>query len=369
MHTEAVLLHDWLTGFRGGERVLESFCELYPAAPIYTLVHAKGSTSPTIEKHPIHTSFLNEWPGAVKRYRSFLPFMPKAAERLAIKETPRVVLSSSHCVIKGVPKPAGSVHVSYVHSPMRYMYDQYDHYFGPQVSWPVRMGAKWFRPYLVGWDRRSNKNVDLMIANSRFVQKRIETFYGIHSEVVHPFVDLEDFADVAANPRLKHDEYIMVTAFAPNKRVDLAIEAFNEMEKPLVIIGSGQQDESLRKMAGPTIAFLGNVDRGTVVERLARARALIFPGVEDFGITPLEALASRTPVIAFKAGGVLETLTQEDSIFFEEPNTKSLIDAVKRFEADDLRPNPVRLQRFSRDRFKKEISIWIERALVEIART
>lgn len=363
MHTEAVLLHDWLTGFRGGERVLESFCEIYPEAPIYTLLHVPGSTSPTIEKHRIHTSFLNSWPGAEKSYRKFLPFMPKAAQRLKIAERPRVVLSSSHCVIKGVPTPAGSVHISYVHSPMRYMYDQYDHYFGPQASWPIRVGARLFRNYLVNWDKGSNANVDLMIANSRFVQKRIETYYGIRSEVVYPFVDLSDFTEVSQNPAAKDDFYVMVTAFAPNKRVDLAIQAFNEMAKPLVIIGSGQLDTELRKIAGPTIKFLGNVRRELVVQNLARARALIFPGVEDFGITPLESLAARTPVIAFKAGGVLETLTPEDSVFFGELTTKSLISAVRQFEVSSLRPDVDRLQVYSRDRFKEEMSEWIERAV------
>lgn len=362
MRTETILLHDWLTGFRGGERVLEAFCELYPEAPIYSLLHVKGSTSPTIEKHQVHTSFLNSWPGAEKNYRKFLPFMPLAADQLKIRESAEVVLSSSHCVIKGVKKPAESVHVSYVHSPMRYMYDQYDHYFGPHASLANRLGARLCRNYLVNWDRASNKNVDLMIANSRFVQARIRKYYGIDSEVVHPFVDLKDFAEVATNPRQKQDQYVMVTAFAPNKRVDLAIAAFNEMKKPLVIIGGGQLDEELRAMAGPTIQFLGNVDRATVVETLAKSRALIFPGVEDFGITPLEALAAGTPVVALKVGGVLETLTEGDSVFFDELTVKSLTDAVRKFESLELQPDFARLKAFSKERFKAEITGWVEEA-------
>ena len=358
--TDVVLLHDWLTGFRGGERVLEAFCELYPKAPLYTLLNIPGSSSPMIEDRKIVTSFINNWPGVEKNYRKFLPFFPKAAEGLKITENPSVVLSSSHCVIKGVRKPKGSVHVSYVHSPMRYMYDQYDHYFGPHASLPVRIGAKVFRNYLTKWDQSSNSNVDLMIANSKFVRDRIQKYYGIKSEVVYPFVELADFGEAQKNPRAKGENYVMVTAFAPNKRVDLAIEAFNEMKKPLVIIGGGQLDAELKAMAGQTIKFLGNVDRQTVIETLTSARALIFPGVEDFGITPLEALAAGTPVIAFKAGGVLETLTAEDSVFFDELTTSSLRSAVEKFEKLNLKPNFARLEQFSRERFQKEITQWIE---------
>ncbi|RYZ77748.1 MAG: glycosyltransferase family 4 protein [Proteobacteria bacterium] len=356
MSSKKVLLaHDWLAGFRGGERVLESFCELYPEAPIYTLLHAKGSTSPLIESKTIHTSFLNSIPGIASHYRKFLPFMPLAAENLKLEEAD-VVLSSSHCVIKGAPKPPGSRHVSYVHSPMRYMYDQYDNYFGPTTSLAMRTGGRFFRNYLVNWDKRSNRNVDLMIANSNFVRDRIRKFYGSDAEVIYPFVELADFTSAQSTRLSKQDYFVMVTAFAPNKRVDLAIRAFNEMKLPLKIIGGGQLNSELRQMAGPTIEFLGNVSRLEVIETLAAARALIFPGVEDFGITPLEALASGTPVIAFKAGGVLETLTEEDTVFFDEPSVESLKEALRRFETTALKPSWDRLQKFSRPRFLEEIS-------------
>ncbi len=360
---KTVLLHDWLTGFRGGERVLEAFCEIFPEADIHTLIYVPGSTSKTIERHKIHTSFLNSWPGVEKHYRKFLPLFPKAAEGLKIEADVDVVLSSCHCVIKGVPKPAGAVHVSYIHSPMRYMYDQYDAYFGREVaSLPIRLGAALFRDYLVNWDKRSNENVDFMIANSKFVRERIRRYYERDAEVIYPFVDFGDFADVQKNPRSKKDYFVMVTAFAPNKRVDLAIEAFNELKLPLKIIGSGQLEKQLRAKAGPTIEFLGSVPRKTVVETLAESRALIFPGVEDFGITPLEALAAGTPIIAYKAGGVLETLSEENTVFFEEASPKSLANAVRIFEKEGREVRNPSLERYSRKRFQAEIKDFVEHA-------
>lgn len=362
MLTNVVLLHDWLTGFRGGERVLESFCDVFPSAPIYTLVHVKDSTSPTIESRKIHTSFLNGFPNVEKNYRKFLPLMPAAADRLKIEGPADVILSSSHCVIKGVRKPPGSVHVSYVHSPMRYMYDQYNQYFGPQASLPIRLGAKMFRNYLTNWDKGSNRNVDLMIANSHFVKERIRKYYGFESEVVHPFVELSDFEAVQKNPPVKQDYYVMVTAFAPNKRVDLAVEAFNKNKRRLIIIGGGQLEKELRMMAGPNIEFAGSLSRAGVIDTLSKARALVFPGVEDFGIVPLEALAAGTPVIAYRAGGVLETLTETDSVFFEEPSVSALNAAIEESEKKSFNIDRKRLETFSKKRFQSDILYWVEQA-------
>lgn len=366
MRSKTVLLHDWLTGFRGGERVLEALCELYPDAPIYTLLHAPGSTSQSLESKVIHTSFLQALPGITENYRKLLPVMPLAAERLKIcDEDVSLVLSSSHCVIKGVRKPPGAVHLSYIHSPMRYMYDQYDTYFGPQAGLAMRLGGRVFRNYLVNWDRRSNEGVDVMVANSAFVRERIRRYYDRDAEIVHPFVELDDFkSQLGDRSTSKGEDFVMVTAFAPNKRVDMAIEAFNRLRLPLAIIGSGQQERELRSLAGPTVRFLGNVDRREVIETLARGRALIFPGVEDFGITPLEALAAGTPVIAYRAGGVLETLREdEDTVFFDQATAESLMDAVTRFQSTNLKPRRERLEAFSRPRFLREMSQLIDAAL------
>jgi glycosyltransferase involved in cell wall biosynthesis len=351
-----VLLHDWLTGFRGGERVLEALCELYPEAPIYTLIHRKGSTSHVIESRKIVTSFLNRIPGIYKNYRKFLPFMPLAASMMKITHEADVIISSSHCVIKGVRKPKGSKHISYIHSPMRYIYDQFENYFG-KASWPIKIAAHILRPYLQWWDRRSNLNVDILIANSGFIKKRIQTYYHLESDIIYPFVDLKDFREIQNNPTQKENFYLMVTAFAPNKRVDLAIEAFNDLGWELRIIGGGSEEEvsGLKQKAKPNIKFLGQVPREEVVSQMSKAKAFIFPGVEDFGITPLESLAAGTPVIAFKAGGVLETLNDDVAIFFNEPTKESLMGALKLERSFDRQILIQRAEDFSKEQFCKKI--------------
>jgi len=329
---KVVLLHDWLTGHRGGERVLEAFCEMFPDAPLYTLIHVPGCSTPLIENRKIVTSWINNFPDIKDGYRKYLPLFPLAADSLKITEQADLVISSSHCVIKGVKKPFGAKHLSYVHSPMRYIYDQFDNYFGKESPWWQTLGAKAFRPYLQTWDKISNDNVDMMIANSGFVQDRIHKFYEKNAAIVHPFVDLKDFEAVQKNPPAKEDFYLMVTAFAPNKKVGLAIEAFNRLGYNLKIIGSGQQAVYLKGQARNNIRFLGNLSREKVIDLMAQAKGFIFPGVEDFGITPLESLAAGTPVIAFKEGGVLETLNDDVCEFFTTSTVEALIQAIKKFE-------------------------------------
>lgn len=362
---KVALLHDWLTGFRGGERVLEALCEIFPQAEIYTLINKPGATSATIEKHRIHTSFLNRIPGVHSQYRKFLPLFPQAAESLKIAPDTDLVLSSCHCVIKGVPKPPKSVHISYIHSPMRYLYDQYDVYFGKGAPFLQRQLMPLFRGKLTRWDLQSNGNVDRMIANSSFVRDRIRKYYQTEAEVIHPFVDLQDFRGGQAKAPTKEDFYLMVTAFAPNKRTDLAIQAFNKNGRKLKIIGSGQQEKWLREMAGSNIEFVGNASRQEVMNHLSAARGFVFPGVEDFGITPLEALASGTPVIAFRAGGVLETLDDQTAVFFSEASPESLNEALTEFERRSFRSTDLYAQaeKFSKEHFQSQISRFVETAL------
>lgn len=355
---KVVILHDWLTGYRGGERVLEAICELYPEAPIYTLLHKKGSTPPFLESRKIITSWLDKIPGIYENYRYFLPLMPLAVNSLKIDPDVELIISSSHCVIKGVKKPEGAKHISYIHSPMRYMYDQFDNYFG-NSNLLVKLAAHCLKPYLRTWDYLSNQNVDLLVANSNFVKSRIETFYGRKARVVFPFVDLKDFEDIHKDPPEKCDFFIMVTAFAPNKRVDLAIKTFNKSDKELRIIGSGSKEEvnSLRSIAGDNIKFLGSLSRAEVINQLSRARGLIFPGIEDFGIVPLEALASGTPVVAFKAGGILDTLDHECAVFFEAATETDLAIALEQLERQNYSAKELQQKatRFSKEAFQNSI--------------
>lgn len=355
---KVVILHDWLTGFRGGERVLEALCEMFPDAPIYTLIHDKGSVPPSIEDRVIVTSFLDKIPGIYKNYRKFLPLMPLAADSMKITHECDLIISSSHCVIKGIKKPKGAKHLCYIHSPMRYIYDQFENYFG-NASLPIKIVAHLIRPYLAYWDKKSNKNVDLFLPNSHFVEKRIFKYYGekTPTKVVYPFVDLDDFRSIQKEPPKKEDFYLMVTAFAPNKRVDLAIEAFNELGLTLKIIGGGSSQEiaGLKKIANENIHFLGRLSRQEVIEHYARAKAFIFPGVEDFGITPLEANASGTPLIAYAHGGVLETQTDLTATFFTKDNKNSLIEAIKEHQNKNLEDLKSRAEDFSKEIFVKQI--------------
>ncbi len=359
---KVVLLHDWLTGFRGGERVLEVFCEMFPDAPLYTLIYNPGSTTPLIENRKITASFVNKLPGKDEGYRKYLPLFPLAAQSLKIIEEADLVISSSHCVIKGVKKPKHAKHLCYIHSPMRYIYDQFDNYFGAEAPLIQRIGGRIFRSYLTNWDIASNKNVDLMVPNSNFVKERVTKFYGIDSTVVHPFVELKDFE--GEDPR-KEDFYLMVTAFAPNKKVGVAIEAFNQLGKKLKIIGGGQQEEYLKSIAGPSIEFLGKLSRTEVVSHMKRAKGFVFPGVEDFGITPLESLAAGTPVIAYKIGGVLETLNDQVAEFVTDCSKDGLVQAIKHFESKsfDTEVLKARARDFSREQFKVKIMTLINQLM------
>ncbi|MBF0365981.1 MAG: glycosyltransferase [Oligoflexia bacterium] len=365
---KVVILHDWLTGLRGGERVLESICQLFPEAPLYTLIYNPNSTTHTIENRKIVVSFLTKLPNVHRYYRKLLPLFPLVAQSMKIPLDTDLIISSSHCVIKGIPRPATGkcLHLSYIHSPMRYIYDQFDNYFGPHSGAGLleRLGGKLLRGFFQRWDIKSNQHVDLLVANSEFVRQRIKKFYSREALVANPFVEIKDFQQVQLNQPKKENYFLMVTAFAPNKRVDLAVATFIQQKVPLKIVGSGQQDKMLRDLAKghSHIQFLGNLPRQQIISLLARARALIFPGIEDFGIVPLEALAAGTPVIAFKSGGVLETLTDDVAVFFEEATSDSLAKAIAQFaklEAigffSDRNKMFSRAKDFSPERFKSNI--------------
>ncbi|HMJ14984.1 MAG TPA: glycosyltransferase [Polyangiaceae bacterium] len=357
------LVHDWLTGMRGGEYVFEAMAALFPNPELFTLLYVPGTVSERLAGLKRHTSVLQRVPSASKRYRHFLPFMPRLIEKFDLRGFD-LVISSSHCVAKGVRKEPGSVHVSYVHAPMRYMWFRFEDYFGPGRASPaVRLAAHAVRPYLQHWDRSvsSRERVDAIVANSRFIAQQVEKAYDRQAEVVHPFADLSRFT----RPRTPGDKYLMVGAFAPNKRTDLAIEAFNRLKLPLVIVGQGQDENRLRRMAGPSIEFTGPLPNSAIDTLYSSCKAFIFPGLEDFGITPLEAMASGLPVIGYGEGGATETVVDGKSgILFRPQTVDGLIDAIRRFERTqfDEREVRARAKKFTRTEFQRRFAGVVRRA-------
>lgn len=360
-----VLVHDWLTGMRGGEKCLEVFCQHWPDAPLYTVLHRRGSVCATIEQHAIHTSRLNWLPGVQRYYRYLLPLLPLAAGWKA--PDCDLVLSSSHCVAKSVQPPPGVPHVCYCFTPMRYAWHMQTSYFGDRKKSLKARALNLVLAALRQWDRATAQRVTHFVAISQTVQQRIRQCYGRESAVIYPPVNT-DFYQPASVPR--EDYYLIVSAFAPYKRVDLAIEACNQLQKQLVIIGQGQTEKKLRAIAGPTIHFLGWQGNDSIRDHMRRCRALLFPGEEDFGIVPVEAMACGTPVIAYGRGGATETVVppecavQPTGLWFEEQTTSSLIQAMMRFEALAGNFDPAALrqqaQRFNQQRFADEIRTFVE---------
>jgi glycosyltransferase involved in cell wall biosynthesis len=362
------LVHDWLTGMRGGEKCLEILCDLFPEADLYTLLYHKKKLSKAIERMKINTSYIQHLPRALKYYRYYLPLFPTAIETFNLKGYDLVV-STSHCVAKGVLTPPDTLHVCYCFTPMRYIWDMQFEYFKISTEQLRSFIVSFFSSYLRLWDEASNRRVNSFVAISKHVQKRIQKFYGRESEVIYPPVDCDFFS-----PSLKASDeesyYLMVTAMVPYKRVDLAIQAFNLSKKPLRIIGEGQEMKALRKMAKKNIEFLGWQSDEKVREFYRGCRAFIFPGEEDFGISPVEAQACGKPVIAYGRGGILETVIpypRENctGVFFDRPEAESLFRAVDLFERNIGRFDPEVIRRnalrFHKSGFKDELRSFIEK--------
>ncbi len=358
------LVHDWLTGMRGGEKCLEVFCEMYPEAPIYTLVHRPGSVSAAIESHPIHTSFLQRAPRGTTKYQHYLPLYPAAIERFDLRGYD-LVLSSSHAAAKGVVIHPGTVHVCYCHTPMRYVWLLYEHYFGGgryrfPISWMLPPMASWLR----SWDVITSLRVDQFVANSHNVAGRILRYYAREASVVHPWVDLEAFR---FDPDLAREEYLMViSALVPYKRVDLAIDAARLLGKRLLVVGSGVERKRLERRAHGAVEFLGWLEFDALHRLLQRAQALLFPGEEDFGIVPLEAMACGTPVVAYGAGGILETVQPgRTGVFFDEQTPEAMAAAIEKLCQAGLDPaeSRQRAESFSRGSFRMRIEEEVAMAL------
>ena len=363
---KVALVHDWLIGMRGGEKVLEVLCELYPNAPIYTLFFDSKGLSPTILKHKIVPSNLNKLPYVLKYYRMLLPLYPSAIESFNLTDYD-LVISTSHCVAKGVITAGDSTHISYTHTPMRYIWDMYHHYFESYGKIKKLLMNK-FIHYLRIWDVTASSRVDHFIANSDFVRKRVKKFYRRDCDVIHPPVELDRFSQEPCKGRY----YLFLSALVPYKRVDLIIEAFKDKfaNKELIIAGSGPLLNEVKKEASQNIQVIEAPSDAKVVELLKNCKAFLYPGVEDFGIVPLEAMACGKPVIAYGRGGALETIVENvTGIFFGQQSVHSLIDAIAKFEKTedyfDAKVIRKHAESFSKANFKEQIKTKIETLINE----
>ncbi|MFK0164973.1 glycosyltransferase [Rhizobium sp. NPDC090279] len=333
------IVHYWLVSMRGGEKVVEALCDMYPDADIFTLVYDERHISEKIRKHKIFTSFLQRIPGAVRAYQSLLPLMPFALESFDLTGYD-LIISSESGPAKGIIPPPRATHVCYCHSPMRYLWDHY-HFYRSHAGLASRLMLPMLAPLLRSWDVNTSMRVDRFVANSHHVSDRIGKYYRRPASVVYPPVNVDDFTPAAST----EDFYLCAGQLVPYKRIDLAVQAFTQMNRRLIIIGEGSQMAELKRMAGPSVTFLGRAPFPLLKEKLARCRALIFPGEEDFGMVPVEAMASGRPVIAYGSGGALETVVPGvTGILFEQQSVDALIEAVVDFEATQHRFRPETLQ-------------------------
>ncbi|MGC9368074.1 MAG: glycosyltransferase [Paracoccaceae bacterium] len=353
------LIHYWLVGMRGGEKVLEELCEMFPQADIFTHVVVPERLSPTLRQHRIITTSVGRLPFAPRLYQKYLPLMPRALEEIDLTGYD-LVISSEAGPAKGVIAPPDAPHLCYCHSPMRYLWDQY-HTYRQGAGWLTRRMMPHLAHRLRSWDVTSAARVDGFVANSSHVAARIGKYWQRDADIVFPPVAVEDFAPVPQTEL--GDFYLWAGELAPYKRPDLAVEAFTRMKKPLVVIGGPDKTRAaLSAKAGANVTFLGQVPFDVLKEHMARCRALVFPGEEDFGIVPVEVMASGRPVIAYGRGGALDTVLEgETGLLFREQSVEALIDAVEQFEALGLdRPDPAVLlahaRRFDRAAFRDGIA-------------
>ena len=345
---KVALVHDWLTGMRGGEKVLEAACELYPQAEIYTLLHPPDQIPPLINSRRIHTSWLNSLPGVHHYYRYLLPLMPFAIRSFDLGDYD-LVLSFNHCVAKGVslpPRPGrrAPLHICYCHTPMRYIYDQFHDYFADGSKRWMKGGAALLRPMLMRWDKMTSNGVNAFVANSQNVRERIKKAYGRDATVIYPTVATGFYTLPTASDNSRGSYYLVACALVPYKRVDLAIAACRKLNVPLKIVGVGTEENRLRELAtGAQVEFLGWQSDEALRELYQHCEAFLFPEDEDFGITAVEAMACGRPVIAYRKGGALETVQENiTGVFFEAQTPAALAGAMAR--AKEMRFDPITIR-------------------------
>ncbi|NCC04164.1 MAG: glycosyltransferase family 4 protein [Proteobacteria bacterium] len=361
------IVHEWLVFKAGSESVVEQILEIFPGADVYSAVNFlddEGKKSFKTKK--FHTSFIQKLPFAKKKYRAYLPLMPFAVEQYDLSDYD-LIISSSHAVAKGVLTGPDQIHISYVHSPIRYAWDLQHSYLKEAglTKGLKSLIARVILHYIRLWDYRTSNGVDYFVANSKFIGRRIRKVYGRESTVIYPPVHLDAFSLC----KEKEDFYLTVSRFVPYKKIPMIVEAFASMpDKKLVVIGDGPEDKAVRAAAGPNVTFLSHQDRRVLVDYMQRAKAFVFAAEEDFGIVPVEAQGCGTPVIAFGKGGAVETVVDGvTGVLFKEQTVSSLIDAVKRFEglAPSFDPDVIRknAERFDVPVFKKNFKDFVDQVL------
>jgi glycosyltransferase involved in cell wall biosynthesis len=349
------IIHYWLVGMRGGERVLERLIKLFPDADIFTHVYVPEATSAIINARPVRTTFIQKLPGAARHYQKYLPLMPMALEELDLRGYD-LVISSESGPAKGVIAAPDALHACYCHSPMRYLWDHY-HQYKDTAGRLSRLAMPWMFHRLREWDISSATRVDAIAANSNFIRQRVKRAWGRDAAVVHPPVETSLFNrvdDVGA-------PYLWVGQMTPYKRADLALDAFNALKLPLLMVGDGEMAAALKARAGPTITIINRLDFAGLRAAYARARALVFTAEEDFGIVPVEAMASGRPVLAYGRGGALDSVAPGVSgLFFAEQTVDSLIEGVRAMEAwlPDFDPEAAiaQAEKFAPERFDEGIA-------------
>jgi glycosyltransferase involved in cell wall biosynthesis len=360
------IIHYWLVGMRGGEKVVEALCEMYPQADIFTHVYVPEMVSDRIRQHRVIPTFINALPRAAKMYKTYLPLMPLALEQIDLSGYD-LIISSESGPAKGIIPPSDAIHVCYCHTPMRYIWNMY-HQYRNGAGRLARLMMPPLTHYLRMWDVTSAARVDSFVANSTTVARRIHRYYGADAVVINPPVETKAFSIAA--PSDLGDYYLMAGELVSYKRPDLAVRAFNETKQKLVVIGGGEMLDEIRRLAGPTVNVMGSQPFDVLKHHYARCRALIFPGEEDFGMVPVEAMASGRPVVALGRGGATETVKDGVSgVFFPEQTVEAITSAVERLAhiEFDSRIISAHAEQFGREQFFQKMRTHIDGLLVQKA--